>query len=269
MTDLSFLASIPDARLASLRALDPRVIGATGGSGTRVVGRIVRVGGMYTGTNLNDYEDALDLAGFSDRWINRLTGRTLDELSADEAREVVDDLATTLETHRRDLPPDAVAWGWKEPRSIYLLALLDAVMPKVRFLHFIRDGRDMAFSDNQQQLKKHGEAVLGVESGKRDRPVHSIALWSHVNAQAADYGEQHMHGRYLRVRFEDLCSEPEATVERIYEFFELRGDVAEAAAAVRPPRSLGRWQKAREGTLADLLEAAGPTLERFGYQQSG
>ena len=72
------------------------------------------------------------------------------------------------------------------------------------------------------------------------------------------------------MRFEDLCSEPpEATVERIYEFFELRGDVAEAAAAVRPPRSLGRWQKAREGTLADLRRPQVPTLQRFGYQQSG
>jgi hypothetical protein len=269
MTDVSFLASVPNAQLSSLGALEPRVIGATGGSGTRVVGGIVRAGGMYTGTNLNDYEDALDLAAFSDRWINRLTGRAPDELPADEGREIVDDLASTLEAHRRDARPDAVAWGWKEPRSIYLLELLDALMPKMRFLHFIRDGRDMAFSDNQQQLKKHGEAVLGVGSGRRHRPVHSIALWSHVNTQAADYGEQHMPGRYLRVRFEDLCSEPDATVERIYEFFELRGDVAEAAAAVRPPRSLGRWQKARKGTLAELQEAAGPALARFGYQQSG
>ena len=46
------------------------MIGATGGSGTRVVGRIVRAGGMYIGTNLNDYQDALDLGGYSDRWIN-------------------------------------------------------------------------------------------------------------------------------------------------------------------------------------------------------
>ena len=37
--------SSPAAVLDSLAALDPRVIGATGGSGTRVVGRIVRAGG--------------------------------------------------------------------------------------------------------------------------------------------------------------------------------------------------------------------------------
>ena len=37
----------------------PNTIGATGGSGTRVVARIVREGGMFTGTDLNAYEDAL------------------------------------------------------------------------------------------------------------------------------------------------------------------------------------------------------------------
>ena len=40
-------------------------------------------------------------------------------------------------------------------------------MPKLRFVHWMRDGRDMAFSENQQQLRKHGETVLGP---KQDRP---------------------------------------------------------------------------------------------------
>ena len=54
-------------RLSELR---PCVIGATGGSGTRVVARIVRAAGMYIGDDLNNYEDALPFAAFSDRWIN-------------------------------------------------------------------------------------------------------------------------------------------------------------------------------------------------------
>jgi len=54
-----------------LAPFGPNIIGGTGGSGTRVVARIVRHGGMYIGTHLNDSEDALDLARYSDRWINR------------------------------------------------------------------------------------------------------------------------------------------------------------------------------------------------------
>jgi hypothetical protein len=138
-------------------------------------------------------------------------------------------------------------------------------MHGLRYLHFLRDGRDMAFSENQQQLGKHGEAVLGSRPPRWRKQVPSIRLWSLVNTQAADYGEQHMPGRYLRVRFEDLCSDPAGTVGAIYDFFGLQGDVEKAAAEVRPPDTLGRWRGARARTVAALHEAAGPALERFGY----
>ncbi len=259
----------PAARLEEayplLSDLEPRAIGATGGSGTRVVGRIVRAGGMYIGTNLNDYQDALDLAGFSDRWINGFVQTGLAGLTSDTRSEMTDDLGRALDAHRRDEPADALAWGWKEPRSIYLISFFDAVMPRFRFLHFMRDGRDMAFSDNQQQLRKHGDAVLPGRAWRKVSPKRSIALWSHVNSQAADFGEQRMGDRYLRVRFEDLCSEPAATVARIYEFFGLQGDIEGAAAEVRPPDTLGRWKERNQKALDELHEIAAPSLERFGY----
>src|SRR5262245_13130028 len=126
MTEPSAPVSPLAAALEYLRGLDPRIVGATGGSGTRVVGRIVRAGGMYIGTNLNDYQDALDLGGYSDRWIDEFVrDGGLAGLSDEVRAEMVDDLAAVFQTHRRDLPPDARAWGWKEPRSIYLLPFFD------------------------------------------------------------------------------------------------------------------------------------------------
>jgi hypothetical protein len=86
-----------------------------------------------------------------------------------------------------------------------------------------------------------------------------------VNSAAADFGEQQMPGRYLRIRFEDLCAQPVETVARIYEFFGLEGDVEQAAAEVRPPDTLGRWRKSRRKVLEQLHEIASPALERFGY----
>ena len=255
----------PPETASALAAFEPRVIGATGGSGTRVVGRIVRAGGMYIGTNLNDYEDAQDLAGYSDRWINGFVQTGLAGLTPETRDDMTADLANALDAHRRDLPPDALAWGWKEPRSIYLISFFDAAMPRFRFLHFVRDGRDMAFSENQQQLRKHGGVVLPGRAWRKVSPTRSIALWSHVNTQAADFGEQVLGNRYLRVRFEDLCSEPAATVQKIYDFFVLRGDVDAAAAEVRPPDTLGRWREQKSKTLAKLHEIATPALTRFGY----
>jgi Sulfotransferase family len=243
----------------------PNAIGATGGSGTRVVARIVREAGMFTGADLNAYEDALPFGAYSDRWINDFVRAGGQPAPPELLARMRGDLDALVRSHLGDLPPSARVWGWKEPRSIYLVPFYDAAMPSFRFLHFLRDGRDMAFSENQNQLVKHGDALLGDELRKEKTPVRSIAVWSRVNSAAADYGEAHLGERYLRVRFEDLCAEPADTVRRIYDFFGLDGDAEAAAAEVRPPDTLGRWQLRRKGILEKLHRAAGSALGRFGY----
>jgi hypothetical protein len=248
----------------ALAALGPNVIAATGGSGTRVVARIVRAGGMYTGLRLNRFEDALDFSAYNNRWIDRyLVQRRAGTHAALEA-EMSTDLRSVLAGHCADLPAEAIRWGWKEPRSIYLLPFLRSQMPTLRFLHVVRDGRDMAFSDNQRQLMKHGDAALAQRVSRR-QPVRSIALWSWVNESTADFGERELGADYLRLRFEDLCAEPRVTVERIYEFFGLEGDVDAAAAEVHPPDTVGRWRERPRRLVRRLEQEAGPALRRFGY----
>jgi hypothetical protein len=247
----------------------PHVVGATGGSGTRVVARIVRDGGTYIGTNLNPYEDALDLAAYYDRWINRYVAARVEGDEAALHDEMAAELREVLAAHCADLPADASSWGWKEPRSIYLLPFLNEVLPTIRFLHVVRDGRDMAFSDNQKQLLKHGDAVLGPDPLSRILPTRraarSIDLWGKVNSATADFGESVLGDRYVRLRFEDLCLQPVESAARIYEFFGLDGDPEAAAGGVRDPGTLGRWQSKSGRTLAALERVARPALTRLGY----
>lgn len=261
-------ASRNDARLLALPEpllrTGPGVIGATGGSGTRVLARIARSGGMYVGTNLNLHEDAVEFGEFSDRWIDgwlRSDGAVDDETTV----AMASDLEAIVRRHCADAP-DGAPWGWKEPRSIYLLPFYDGAMPAFRYVHFVRDGRDMAFSDNQNQLIKHGQAALGPSSEKLGKHLRSIALWNAVNVRAADYGESVLGDRYLRLRFEDLCSDPGGTARRLYDFFGLSGDAEEVGRAeVSPPKTLGRWMSEAPDTIRALEEIAGPGLARFGY----
>ena len=226
------------------------VIGATGGSGTRVLARIVLRGGMFIGTDRNRSEDALDFAAFSDRWVDEVVAGRRTEAMVEELRALV---------ARQWI--DGGAWGWKEPRSVYLLPLLAEQIPELRFLHFVRDGRDMAYSDNQMQLAKHGAAVSGDTT-----PLRSIALWSEVNLRAADYGERELGPRYLRLRFENLCADPAAVTAEVLAFFGLEGDAEQIARdEVAPPATLGRW---RDHDVAGLEAVAGEALRRFGYQSA-
>jgi Sulfotransferase family len=268
-SDAHIYPSVPSSAVEPLvleaGVAGPSVIGATGGSGTRIVARIARESRLFTGARLNAYEDALPFGEYSDRWINEFVAGGGQPASEELVARMRADLGIVVRSHLADLPPSARAWGWKEPRSIYYLPFLDAALPSVRFLHFVRDGRDMAFSENQNQLTKHGDAVLGAELGKAKTPVRSIAVWSRVNTAAADYGEGRLGERYLRVRFEDLCSQPAGVIRCIYDFFGLDGDAAAAAAYVHPPDTLGRWQLQRRAVVDELHRTAEPALARFGY----
>jgi hypothetical protein len=72
--------------------------------------------------------------------------------------------------------------------------------------------------------------------------------------------------RYLRIRFEDLCSDPASTARAVYEFLGLEGDAERVAVSeVRPPSTLGRWRDEKPETVRRLQDIAEPSLRRFGY----
>jgi hypothetical protein len=178
---------------------------------------------------------------------------------------MLEDLGAVLSEHGGPIDDHPRRWGWKEPRSIYLLPFLHRHLPGLRFLHVVRDGRDMALSQNQNQLRKHGDAAPVPRN--LPLPGRSIALWSWVNLAATSYGEEHLGARYLRIRFEDLCADPVRRTAAILEFAELDGDAEVLAREVAPPASLGRWQQADPATLTALEEAGAPGLVALGYLQ--
>jgi hypothetical protein len=257
---------MPTKHLPRLVALTPVIIGATGGSGTRVVARVVRRGGMYIGADLYDSEDPPELGVFSDRWINLFMTGDSWGLPAAVERAMARELAAIMGRHLGTHDPQLGVWGWKEPRSIFLLPFFHRHFPLMRFVHVLRDGRDMAFSENQFQLNKHGHTLLTPMESHESQATRSMLLWSRLNVLAADYGEHALGTRYVRIRFEDLCREPGSTIERLFDFLGLEDDASTLALKeVAPPRSLGRW-RAQDPELVTQLEAIGrAALGRFGY----
>ena len=97
---------------------------------------------------------------------------------------------------------------------MYLLPLIHTLFPDLVFVHLIRDGRDMALSSNQNRARKHFEALFGT-AGDPDNPNDAIRLWATANTGVAAWGERSLGPRYLLIRFEDLCAEPELWLARI------------------------------------------------------
>lgn len=247
----------------------PVIIGATGGSGTRVVARIVRRLGVFMGANLNGSEDTAELFEFYDRWINRFALRDIAPLCSEEEHLLRREFSACIRRHHDANSTSAAAWGWKEPRSIYLLPLFLSIWPEMKFIHVVRDGRDMALSSNQNQPRKHGAAVLR-ESANVSPEVRAARLWAQVNLDAADFCREHLQGRYLLVRFEDVCSEPLRWSAAIAGFLGVaRPDLDACAAEISPPQSIGRWRSGELSTLSLITDAVRQALTAFGYESDG
>lgn len=246
----------------------PNVIGATVGSGTRVVVGIVRRAGMYVGTEFNKADDAISFRDCYNRWSANLIEHRNSGLPPEIEAQMIRELQTALEAHLEGFGSEQKQpWGWKNPMSMYVLPFFHAMFPEIKFVHVVRDGRDMAYSQNQGHLSTNGSLFLSTaERETWSQPVQSIALWNRANLLVAEYGEKKMPGQYLRIRFEDLCYSSVATVSQILQFFGLEGDAEQIASeAVSPPDSIGRWRNQEPETLKMLHQIGRVGLQKFGY----
>lgn len=271
------LSKLIDKLFARRDTSDPLLIGATGGSGTRALHGALAEAGFFVGTRLNHAGDAMDFEPFLDDIINPVLRETrsldyaLGGLTAGTRKAAAQGFGKALDCYVSDKPRDVAHWGWKNPRSMYVLPIISAACPELRFLHLVRDGRDMALSDNQNQPNKHYDALFG-ESYTGENPENAIRLWAAANSQVADWGERELGGRYMRVRFEDLCESPKTVLVPVLIEGGFDAALAErvgtgAEAVIRMPDSVGRWRKLPEEEKRRLTEIASAALHRFGYEQ--
>jgi Sulfotransferase family len=235
------------------------VIGGTGGSGTRVIAQIVHATGRFMGAKVTeDTLDAVPLARFD--WTH---GR--DILSGRAAVSSVAAFRRALARHLSGHDPQR-PWGWKHPHSYLLLPFLAEHCPELLFVHVIRDGRDIALSGNQNQVGHYGDIALGPAEPS---PARSLRYWAWANTRSADEGSRLLGERYLLLRLEDLCADPESEVPRLLRFARYTGPEPYSAITrliTRPP-TIGRWRTSAlaDASAADRDVTASDALKRFGY----
>jgi hypothetical protein len=96
--------------------------------------------------------------------------------------------------------------------------------------------------------------------------VRRALLWAQINWETASYAEKRVPDRYLRVKYESLCSDPRPTITRILRFLgvEDAGLDEQMLREVEPPDSIGRWRKMGDPSLMhSICSVVGEEL-RFG-----
>jgi len=252
----------------------PIAIGGVGGSGTRVVASVLKECGFFLGNDLNKRYDNLwytlmfrrrSLAGASTAEIARLADIFVAAMSGTgctdpEAHELLEQIAgedreefkpewraTRAKSLRKSLleGKQHESWAWKEPNTHILLDRLAESIPGLRYIHVIRDGRDMAFSANQNQVKFWAEAVFGMDGLDPSAPAGALRYWRLANERIRrlkDDGALPI----LEVGFECLCEHPARQILAIAEFCGVtvtrEGAADIAARTVRAPATIGRFQ---------------------------
>jgi hypothetical protein len=166
-------------------------------------------------------------------------------------------------------------WGDKTPGYALEMVRITKMFPTARFIHLIRDGRDVAtsFRDNFDEIRWTDAAIAWATRVRKGR------------AQGRAVGSD----KYLEVRYEDLVSDPPSVLTSICDFIDLpyvpemleySDQVSEAVpereqqqihkGLLRPPtKGMRDWRRETSPAELALFEAlAGRELKRFGYERA-
>ena len=209
----------------------PVCIGGIGGSGTRLVAAIIRKLGFSLGTNLNQSLDNLDLP------LNNLIHK---EMDSEQRVKAICDHLTTFENGMQGKPE----WGWKIPGSFYWLPYTSVYFPRLKYIHVVRSGLDMAYSRNLNQIRNWGD-FFGIPVAEPPTPNQMLDYWIQANEFAHRRATKLLPQRYLVVNFDRLCADASNEIKRIADFLLLPLSEAELnsiTGIIDRPASLGRHQ---------------------------
>ena len=264
----------------------PVVIGGIGGSGTRVIAEILKELNFFIGNDLNGPLDNLfyTLLFKRRKWLynhrtnRRLLFRGLSILEKRMTRTsclyfpeylflVKACISMSIHGHNKEKDGSGtwplerikkmfeslggeihnyVGWGWKEPNSHLLIEAMNEFFPNFKYIHIIRHGLDMAFSENQQQLYNWGP-MFGVDLPKASHeiPLASFRYWVKANRLALEKGEKLGSKRFLWINYDQFCVDPKSGIQKLLSFLEVKADDSIIKKCVELPKvatSSGRFR---------------------------
>jgi hypothetical protein len=213
----------------------PVAVGGIGGSGTRVVARILQILGGYIGGDLNATLDNL----LFEKLMARPTLKAKSRAGDRGARAALAKFEQRMNT-AFDSACGYSFWGFKEPCAAMWVEEMASVFPDLRYIHITRNGRDMCLSNTMRWVESVWGSQYGVNG--QQTPSSLFHFWENVNEEAIAAGEL-IGDRFLHISFEALCEYPREHVDMITSLIGIdvpERDLVKAANVVRVPTTIGR-----------------------------
>lgn len=278
MTIRAKLGSALADRVANLPP--PVVVFNKSHSGSRLLALLLLQQSVFMGGQLNESLDSLPLLKLVEWIVAReypsfAMLRRPDEWPQDLQNLIGAVLDAHLAGWERGQP-----WGWKLCETVYVLPLVAALFPDARFVHLIRDGRDVAFSDHvSPELPFWRKVYFGTDAIRswRGMPLDNPAYvrkshlynaqhWQESVTLGRHYGVM-LGPSYHEIYYEQLCATPFEEGRKLMVFLGLKpDDAALAATATNVLRvAVAKYRRepvSKQKAVQRLIE---PTLLAFGY----
>jgi len=214
-----------ESRAAFLQTQAPVILMGRGKSGTRLMAWACSHLGLSLGTTPRLPAGDLDHQGFREV-CKRLARRNLDVAEPEQVRprELALFQKAAYEACRwlRFNDPQGVGWGWKWPETYLLMPYVFRTFPQARYVHMVRDGRDVAFKrhstdDPERPLGRMLIDHLGVAGQPRD--IQAAASWEFQVRRYLSFADAHVPAaQRFEMTYEQFCSKPEETMEQLARF---------------------------------------------------
>lgn len=150
---------------------------------------------------------------------------------------------------------NTIRWGWKEPNSHLILPYLNEFFPDLKYIYVIRNGLDMAFSSNQQQLFNWGP-MFGVDPPKRevDIPEASFRYWVEANKKVIEIGTKMGNDKFYLLNFDNICMDVETEINILLNFLNIEPNNETYNSLLNIPQfssTMGRFREHEINWLGD------------------
>ena len=242
----------------------PIVLMGRGHSGTRVLAYAVRALGVELG-----FTEAMDKGDPEDDKFRKGIGKLARQWRKGAAPSKK--LRKLTEDWRRRANLTS-PWGWKYPETYLLVEAVHAAYPNARYIHMVRDGRDLAFKHHRTSVPKTklGKALLSEIDALNDPPhLRAAKSWAYQVELFRDFASKHLDPSQVHeTTFEDFCRDPVHETERIAQFLNLPvpDEAREFLRGFINPKKIAQHREESPDLIADVEAAIGDALSANGYE---
>lgn len=268
-------AKVWDVLLWRSEVNPPVVCIGRGHTGTRLIAKLMQDLGIYIGQHeqINGCEDSME-------WV-RLIYQMVEECGPVSEFKIGSFYKSDIRNNARNILKNGfvapgAAWGWKLPETTLVMPFFVDAFPEIKFVHCVRHPVSSTLRASHQTANPFtplgSAAVAGAYAycGRNadlvpddEEWLRSAITWQHQTTRAMKYGRTLGQDRYMEMKYEDICANPDWALSTLERFTKLRRVRSRGSLDIDEAR-MNKWDK-EDPRAAKIWEICGKTAGELGY----